>query len=356
MRPTRSVAPDDSLQRAANELRLNGAELLPLAEDEFYFGVITEHSLAQAMANGVDLNEPARVAAEPAGTIAPYASGAEALRRLTDPGVSHLVVVDDHGQLLGIIAATDLLPRRRVMPRPNMVGGMATPFGVYLTNGVVSGGANHWALMSTGAVMFSILFGAEILLQFVMPSLISTGLPPSWADWAQGALTPVLFLVGMRLIPLSGTHAAEHQVVHAIERGEDLVRDVVRRMPRVHPRCGTNLAAGATIFMGILMTEWIPHEEVRLLVAFFVTMFTWRKVGGLLQQHVTTRPASDRQLEDGIRAGKQLLDRYTKARVATPTIPQRLWNSGMIQVILGSSLTAGLIYLLGQIFNFPVPL
>jgi uncharacterized protein YqhQ len=40
-------------------------------------------------------------------------------------------------------------------------------------------------------------------------------------------------------------------VVHAIERGEPLVLEVVRRMPRVHPRCGTNLVAGIALFLGL---------------------------------------------------------------------------------------------------------
>jgi uncharacterized protein YqhQ len=34
-------------------------------------------------------------------------------------------------------------------------------------------------------------------------------------------------------------------VVHAIERGEPLLAESVRAMPRVHPRCGTNIVAAA---------------------------------------------------------------------------------------------------------------
>lgn len=356
MRPTRTVAPEDSLGRAAAELRLNGLELLPLSRDGEYCGVLTERALAVALAEGADLNSPAAIALDSGTVIPPYATGAEALRTLADPGVSTLVVVDDRGQLVGVISASDLVPRRRVLPRPVTVGGMATPFGVYLTNGVVNGGAGGFALLSTGAVMFTLLLGAQYLLQYAIPPLVAIGLPPAWGDWAQSGFTPVLFLVGMRLIPLSGTHAAEHQVVHAIERGEDLLPEIVCRMPRVHPRCGTNLASAATIFMAIFLTEWTPQQEVRLLVAFFVTMLTWRRVGSLLQEFVTTRPASDRQLANGIKAGQELLDRYAKARVMTPNAFQRIWNSGLLHVIAGSSLMAGLVYLIGQVFDIPVNL
>ena len=356
MRPTNSVAPEDSLQRVASELRRNGGDILPLTIDDILKGIVTEGSLALAFAEGHDLHAPATVAGITASTIAPYATGAEALRRLADEGLPTLVVVDDVGRVLGLVSATDLVPRRRVIPRPAMIGGMATPFGVYLTNGVVKGGAGGFALMCTGALMFAMLFGATCLVSYVMPALMSLGVPADWGDLISSALGPFLFLIAMRLVPLSGTHAAEHQVVHALERGEDLVPEVVSRMPRVHPRCGTNLAAGATIFLGVFGFEWIPYLEVRLMVAFFATMFLWRKLGSLLQEFVTTRPPNEKQLRSGIHAANQLLDHYAKSRVASPSVPQRLWNSGVLHVMAGSMLMYGLVSLLAWKLNLSVPL
>src|SRR5438270_13233654 len=105
-------------------------------------------------------------------------------------------------------------------------------------------------------------------------------------------ILPVAILfIGMRLLPLSGIHAAEHKVVHAIERGEALVPEVVSRMPRVHPRCGTNLWAGATIFLGIFSLPWLDNAS-RLLIAAIVTFVLWRPVGQLMQGPVHTRPPS----------------------------------------------------------------
>lgn len=338
------VAPEDSLNRAASELRRNGCDILPVALDGLLKGVVTEATLALALAEGEDMNAPASIAAVTASTIAPYASGAEALRRLAEEKLPALVVVDDKGQVMGLISASDLAPRRRVMPRPAMIGGMATPFGVYLTNGAVKGGAGGWALVATGALMFVLLYGAVFLVEYAMPAIMSLimtmGLPADWGTMVQGALGPLLFLLMMRMVPLSGIHGAEHQVVHALERGEELVPEVVRRMPRVHPRCGTNLAAGATIFMTISFSEWTADENVRVMVGLFATLLLWRKVGSFLQEFVTTRPATDKQVASGIRAATQLLDNYAKAKVATPTIPHRLWNSGVLHVLAGSTLMA----------------
>ena len=45
-------------------------------------------------------------------------------------------------------------------------------------------------------------------------------------------LALTLFLLLMRVSRLAGYHAAEHQTVHAMERNETLVPEIVCRMPR----------------------------------------------------------------------------------------------------------------------------
>jgi uncharacterized protein YqhQ len=131
---------------------------------------------------------------------------------------------------------------------------------------------------------------------------------------------------------VTGFHAAEHQVVHAIEKGDVLTPEAVRRMPRVHPRCGTNLLAAVGIYMLIrsLGEGWD-------IIGFLVVPFTWRLWGGFLQQHVTTRPATDRQLANGIAAGQELLDRYQLAVKEETPRWRRVWNIGLIQVVIGFS-------------------
>jgi len=162
-----------------------------------------------------------------------------------------------------------------------------------------------------------------------------------------------VFLVLMRISPLSGTHGAEHQVVHAIEREEELIPRVIRRMPRVHPRCGTNLVAGAGIFSGILFSNWIDSEELRLVTAAIVTLFLWRRVGGFLQSFLTTKRPSNDQLASGIRAGEMLLDRYAKAPAIMPNVWQRIWNSGIFPLMAGAMGTSLLVAFIGKMLNLP---
>ncbi|HRK23140.1 MAG TPA: DUF1385 domain-containing protein, partial [Fimbriimonadaceae bacterium] len=156
--------------------------------------------------------------------------------------------------------------------------------------------------------------------------------------WLYDGLTFGLFLLGMRAIPLSGTHAAEHKVVHALERGEPLELEVVRRMPRVHPRCGTNLAVGASLFLGLAGWQAIADPQLRLLLAAMVTLFVWRPLGNLVQLAVTTKPPTDRQLLGAIRSGEDLIRKVHSRRRMRPSFGERLLATGMPHVLGGSFL------------------
>jgi CBS domain-containing protein len=351
MRPTLTVETVDSLARGASLFRENGASILPVVDGEGRLvGVLSDASLARALAETSEPTDAVGPYAEPAETLEPYATAAEALRRGEDGRTR--VVVDDSGRVVGLVSAVDLWPRRRVPPKPSTVGGMATPFGVYLTTGNVSAGAPWWALMTTGAAMLGML----IVGTMIAKAAVDAGLPAA----AELPITYLCFLGLLRLSPLSGTHGAEHQVVHAIEREESLTPDVVRRMPRVHPRCGTNVATGISIllaglFLGVgsniqsneLASKALSTIEdqisFRALPALIVAVIFARPLGGILQQFIMTKPASDAQMNGAIRAGEELLTRHATARMAAANPFQRIWNMGFLQVIAGAFLAASVI-------------
>ncbi len=282
-------------------------------------------------------------------------TGASALRLFEFSGARCLIVLDSFGAAAGILYPSDLIPRPLVEARPTMVGGMATPFGVYLTNGTIRAGAQDLPLLATGALLFSMficaMFASDALASFWVQSFGKNELV---ASLQQDAFPTFLFLLAMRLMPLAGIHAAEHKVVHAIERGEPLIPEIVSRMPRVHPRCGTNLAAAAGLFLGMMNSTWIPDSELRLLVAALVTLTFWRPLGSLLQYWVTTRPPNAKQLEMGISAGRELLQKYQLDRERSSSPFVRIYCSGMIHVMTGSMLMYGLIELIAWVFQISI--
>jgi hypothetical protein len=285
-------------------------------------------------------------------TIFNYESGAEALRRVEDG--RGLIVIDEQNRVLGLISAADLWPRRRPQARPAAVGGMATPFGVYLTSGTVTGGVSKWALAATGAVMSLMMFAAALCARPLIGWLDASKLPDAVQTGIYSSFVFALFFAIMRVAPLSGTHGAEHQVVNAIERDEELRPEIVRRMPRVHPRCGTNLTVGALIFLTVWNFDWIPLPEIRLLLAAIATFALWRRLGSLLQYYVTTKRPSDKQLEGGIVAGKMLLERYVVAKSTHASVWQRIWNSGLFQLLAGAIATTLLLSGLGLLFHLDI--
>ena len=325
MRPTLTVERGDSLARGAQTLRENGGTVLPVVDDEgALIGLLTDAGLARALAQASEATDAIGDYLDAAPTLPPYASAAEALRRGMG-GEAH-VVVDDRHRVVGLVSAVDLWPRRRTLPRPAMVGGLATPFGVYLTSGNVSAGAPWYGLVGSGAATFGMFVAAMLLTT----AAGSHGLPAAW----ELPLSAGVFLLLMRLSPLSGIHGAEHQVVHAIEREESLVPEVVRRMPRVHPRCGTNLVAGFGVFLAIRSIPGIGDAGI-VLSAVAALAFAM-PLGSILQRFVTTSRPTDRQLAQAIRAGEALLLANATAHRARPTPLRRIWSMGVLQIAAGA--------------------
>lgn len=258
-----------------------------------------------------------------------------------------LPVVDEFGQYRGMVGRADIVAALGSYVRPPVVGGMATPLGVWLTTGHISAGAPAFGLFLSGFTLGLLLTLAHYLLFFALMAM-----DPQWgAMFLSGRIGILsdstslfniivtlaeggLFLLLMRLTPLAGIHAAEHQTVWAIERGVPLEPEYVKTMPRAHPRCGTNLMALAGL-VKILMGHMPSTSPTLVLLAMVFVFFFWRNLGTALQVNFTTRPASPKQLEDGIRAGKAIMQKYQEQPHALTSFGSRLFNSGLLFAMLG---------------------
>jgi CBS domain-containing protein len=355
MRPIEPIPIESSLQRAAGALRSGSLGVLPIQDGTTLIGVVTERSVGQALADGCDPNDSLEIALvrENFGTIQSQSSGADALRRFAGGSDSALLVLDSSNRLLGGITASDLYPRPPSIPRPPAVGGMATPFGVYLTTGGLGAGVPRWALVSTGVLMFCLVAVGTLIEMFSYNWAAKAGYVTHQSPAWDGITIAVLF-IGMRMLPLAGIHAAEHKVVHAIERGEPLVPEVVARMPRIHPRCGTNLWAGSAIFT-IVFNLPFGDMTLKLVAAAISTLIFWRPFGSFMQWILTTKPPNRKQIEMGIRSGKDLLEKYRVTRGATPSIYMRIWNSGMLQVLGGFAICQAIVSGVAYAFHLDLP-
>jgi hypothetical protein len=339
-RPSLSVEPEDSLALGCTRLIQNGDTILPVIAGDRVVGVLTGEGLAAALGDAVEPSDAVSNYLSMHTTIRGYATGAEALRAFVNGQT--LVVVDDDQRLIGLLSPADLFPKHRPQIRPAMVGGMATPLGVYLTSGNTSSGVSKHALVTAGACMTALAIAALMLGQVAGTWFHKHGLTSDITADIQAVASLLAFALIFRLAPLSGIHGAEHQVVHAIERELELTPSVVKRMPLVHPRCGTNYSVAFSLFLAVFSWEWIGSPELRLLLAIVVTLSFWRPLGRLAQKFITTKKPSQKQLEQAIDAGHELLAKYATARTTYPTVFQRVWNTGLPFLLLGG-LAMGLV-------------
>jgi CBS domain-containing protein len=379
LRPAPPLAPEDSLRRCLSLTRFQPMAALPVLENGYLKGIVPQSCLLPALqmdagaAREQLLDRPVAAVMQPPIAVASPEMGTEEVGRLCAlHGLSEIPVVDAQGYCFGMVSVGDLLLPEASLPLPARIGGMATPFGVYLTDGTLRAGASDFALMATGVTMtllhslsYVSVFGVGWLLFHVAHLRYAAALDPDYvppadhpamgmAYVALSLLVLGIFLLLMRSTRLAGFHAAEHQTVHAVERGERLLPEIVRRMPRPHPRCGTNLVAAVLVFSTLSQAlGYIPAMDggIAQLVAVVATLFTWRSVGTFLQERFTTRPASERELASGIAAGNELLIRYMNSPPTRPGIFKRIWFSGIVQVMSGMLLTYAVYYLVWLIWK-----
>jgi hypothetical protein len=280
---------------------------------------------------------------------------AEALEMLRQsPGAALPIRDPVTREVIAVLSRPDFSP-----PPVPRLGGMATPLGVYLTDGAVSGGAGFWGLFLTGLTLGCL----AVIAVAVVHGALSLAAAHGYDLWAWAAsphrppmvrallpealswLPAPLIFVLLRLIPMSGIHAAEHQTVHCVERGLPLVPDVVRAQPRVHPRCGTNLVVGLSLFLviftGVFSATYASGQAVAdaatlaLIAAAVPTLILWRRIGGWLQQWFATRPATEGQITGAIRAAEEVLRRRRFGSVLRFRPLRRIWCMGFAQVLLG---------------------
>ena len=356
MRAVRPISVTDDLGTASALMRASTSPALPIVDGDRLVGLVTEAEIARALMeasqSGAAERARYRSVAELMTREIPYASDtmsiSQALDLLASSGAAALPIIGSSGMVLGIVFRSDLVAYLCNVLRPPTIAGMATPLGVYLTSGALRAGAGDLGLFLSG-VMLMLLNDAARLGLWLLAILARIGLHvdalaylaspaislPNRLDLIHYAALFVqagLLLYFLKMSPLAQYHAAEHQVVNAIETGQPLIPEMISRMSRVHPRCGTNLAAAAVVF--IMITQRFTGP-IAMLVALAVVLLFWRAIGGYLQYAFTTRSPREKHIASGIEAGKELLAKYQSNLDARPTRRQRIWNMGFLQVAAG---------------------
>jgi uncharacterized protein YqhQ len=149
------------------------------------------------------------------------------------------------------------------------------------------------------------------------------------ASLVEGLIRVALFLVYLLLIAQAPDvkrvfqyHGAEHMTIHALEAGDPLTTDRIRRYPTAHPRCGTEFLV-VVVALSILAFSLVGKQQPLVMIASRIVLipviaavgYELLKLGaryranpvvravmypGILVQKITTRQPTDDMIEVAI--------------------------------------------------------
>ncbi len=226
--------------------------------------------------------------------------------------------------------------------KPRSLGGLATPLGVYITDGKHQAGAGNLGLFLTGLSLGAIIFAVQLVSYMILGAADVQSIDSQYLPLILiGQI--LLFLFLLRLTPLVKIHAAEHKTINAIEKGMPLSVETVKAQPKEHLRCGTNLMA---LILGIqliiiiyasYLTSISPLLQfIYLIIGFSFVFSYWRRGGMLIQKYFTTVKPPEKYILSGIKAGEEILRKNKEdTNPNEPSLLTKIWNIGIIQIITG---------------------
>ena len=192
------------------------------------------------------------------------------------------------------------------------------------------------------AVMLGITLLAGIGIFFLFPLLLASVTTSQVENdlvqhVVEGLIRVAIFLGYLWLISLTPDirrvfqyHGAEHMTIHALEHGDPLTPEHIRRYPTAHPRCGTEFLV-VVIALSIFAFALVGRQEAAVMVGSRVLLIpVIAAVGyeilrfgarhranpvvqaimlpGILVQKITTRQPTDDMIEVAIVSMEQALD------------------------------------------------
>ena len=192
----------------------------------------------------------------------------------------------------------------------------------------------------TIAVMLGVTLLAGVGVFFLVPLFIAQAITSNSGSLAQhlieGLVKVGLFLGYLALVARAPDirrvfeyHGAEHMTIHALEHGDPLTVEQVRKYPTAHPRCGTEFLI-VLIALSIIVFALIGRQDivvgsitrVLLIPVLAAVGYELLRLGarfrsnpivkavmapGILVQMITTKQPSDDQIEVAIVSMEQAL-------------------------------------------------
>ena len=207
------------------------------------------------------------------------------------------------------------------------------------------------------ALMLGLTLALGVGVFFLLPLFIATATTSNIkADWVQhtveGLVRVGIFLGYLALIARAPDirrvfeyHGAEHMTIHALEAGDPLTTDAVRKYPTAHPRCGTEFLV-VVIALSIFAFSLVGRQSLPIMIVSRLLLIpVIAAVGyeilrfgakhranpvvkaimapGILVQMITTKRPTDDQIEVAIVSMEQALEADGESIPSGSELPER---------------------------------
>jgi uncharacterized protein YqhQ len=195
----------------------------------------------------------------------------------------------------------------------------------------------RWSVAALLLVTLTMGIGLFFLLPLAIASVTTSRIEAGWVQHLVEGLVRVAIFLGY-LAVISRTagvkrvfeyHGAEHKTIHALEAGDPLTVDEIRKYPTAHPRCGTEFLV-VVIALSIIAFSLVGRQDAVVMVgsrillipviaALGYELLRWGArhranpivkalmAPGILVQMITTKQPSDDQIEVAIASMEQAL-------------------------------------------------
>jgi uncharacterized protein YqhQ len=190
------------------------------------------------------------------------------------------------------------------------------------------------------ALMLGVTLVIGIGLFFFLPLLLASAIAGGQSSLVQriveGTIQVAIFLGYLLLVGRTPDvrrtfeyHGAEHKTIHALEAGDPLTVEAVRKYPTAHPRCGTEFLV-VVILVSIVVFSIVGRQAIPVMVATRIVLIPviagisyellrfgarhrerrlvrWIFEPGIWVQMITTKQPTDEMLEVAIVSIEQAL-------------------------------------------------
>ena len=190
------------------------------------------------------------------------------------------------------------------------------------------------------ALMLGLTLVFGIGLFFFVPLLLAKAIAGGQSSYVEraveGVIQVLIFLGYLSLIGRTSDvrrtfqyHGAEHMSIHALEAGDPLTVEAIRKYPTAHPRCGTEFLV-VVILVSIVVFSLVGRQEIPIMVASRIVLIPviagisyellrfgarhrgsrivrWLFQPGIWVQKITTKQPTDDMLEVAIVSLEQAL-------------------------------------------------